>query len=100
MNKEQIDLLRELGAVQENICNCGSCKEAAEAGIRQVEQLLENQCPIWVWQIGFILMKLGATAIHEQSGKEAMVALVAVGPVSLDAALTEIAEERKRKNAH
>lgn len=96
MNSE---FLKAIGVVQERICNCGSCRDAAEAALRQFEQLSENQCPAWIWQIGFVLVALSRAAVHEEFGEEAAQELSIYGMASLQEVLRQMALEEEAKSA-
>lgn len=96
MNSE---FLKAMGFVQERICNCGSCRDAAEAALRQFEQLSENQCPAWIWQIGFVLVELSRAVIHDEFGEGAAQELNIYGMASLQEALRQMSLEEEAKSA-
>lgn len=46
--------------LQEAFCQCGSCAEAYEAGMRQVELLISSgHCPSWLMQVGIVMLNAG-----------------------------------------
>ena len=42
----------------ERLCNCGTCSQAVEIVIALMKKSLENDCPLWNYQIGFIQMMI------------------------------------------
>lgn len=80
--------------IEERICNCGTCHEAAEAAMRQVRQLLENQCPVWVWQIGASLTEMALAELLTDKDPDQRIAvqihLETIGRSSILKALVDI----------
>lgn len=46
-----------------SLCLCGTCAEAFDGARRQAEKLAENQCAVWIWQVGYFMTQLASAAL-------------------------------------
>lgn len=68
MTEKKFDLeemLKDMGIqrLRESVCHCGTCEQAYDAARKETLKLLEHQCPAWVAQIAFTMLRIAELAL-------------------------------------
>ncbi len=54
----------DLQAPEGNICFCGSKKDAFDAAMKLMRQMVENDCPLWALQVASAMFLLSRAVSH------------------------------------